>query len=45
MRLAEDFVNCQVDINGLSSFQVGNGKRSIEGLIYCQRDSDESSNF
>jgi hypothetical protein len=43
MRLAKDFVNCQVGRNGLSSCQVGNGKRSIKGIIYFQRDSVEIS--
>jgi hypothetical protein len=31
--------------NGLSSCQVGNGKGSSGGLVYCKRRSTESSNF
>jgi hypothetical protein len=45
VRSDEDLINCQVGRNGLSSCQVGNGKRSVEGLVYCQRSSAESSNF
>jgi hypothetical protein len=45
VRSDEDLINCQVGRNGLSSCQVGNRKRSVEGLIYCQRSSVESSNF
>jgi hypothetical protein len=40
-----DLINCQVGRDGLSSCQVGNGKRSVEDLIYYQRDSTESSYF
>jgi hypothetical protein len=36
MRLAEYLINYQVGRSGLSTFQVGNGKRSTEGLTYCQ---------
>jgi hypothetical protein len=42
-RSDEDLVNCQVGINGLSSFQVGNGKRPGGGLIYFQGSSAEIS--
>jgi hypothetical protein len=45
VRSDEDLINCQVGRNGLSSFQVGNRKRSVEGLVYYQRSSVESSNF
>jgi hypothetical protein len=38
-----DLIYCQVGKNGLSSCQVGNGKRSVEGLAYCQGGSEESS--
>jgi hypothetical protein len=31
--------------NGLSSFQVGNGKRPDGGRVYCQGSSAESSDF
>jgi hypothetical protein len=31
-RSNEDLINCQVDENGLSSFQVGNGKRLGGGI-------------
>jgi hypothetical protein len=31
--------------SGLSSFQVGNGKRSVEDLAYLQGSSGESSDF
>jgi hypothetical protein len=44
-RSDEDLINCQVGRNGLSIFQVGNGKRSVEGLVYCQGSSVESSDF
>jgi hypothetical protein len=30
-----DLINCQVGRDGLSSCHVGNGKRSVEDLIYC----------
>jgi hypothetical protein len=30
--------------DGLSNCQVGNKKRSSEGLVYCQEGSAESSN-
>jgi hypothetical protein len=33
-RLSEDLIKCQVGRDGLSSCQVGNGKRSVEYLIY-----------
>jgi hypothetical protein len=45
VRSVKDLINCQEGRNGLSSFQVGNGKRSGGGLIYFQRSSTESSNF
>jgi hypothetical protein len=45
VRLVKDFIICQVGRNGISSCQVGNGKRSVEGLICCQRSSAKSSNF
>jgi hypothetical protein len=32
-RSDKDLVNSQVGENGLSSFQVGNGKRSMEGIV------------
>jgi hypothetical protein len=38
-----DLINCQVGRSGLSSGQVGNGKRSVEGVAYCQGSSAESS--
>jgi hypothetical protein len=38
-----DLVNYQVGRSELSSCQVGNGKRSTEGLAYCQGISAESS--
>jgi len=44
VRSDEDLINCQVGRNGLSSCQVGNGKRSSGGLMCCQRMSAESSN-
>jgi hypothetical protein len=44
-RSDEDLINCQVGGNGLSSFQVGNGKRPGGGLVYCQRSSVVSSDF
>jgi len=44
-RSDEGLVNCQVGRNGLSSFQVGNGKRSMEGLVYFQGSSVKSSDF
>jgi len=34
-RSDEDLVNYHVGRNGLSSCQVGNGKRLVEGLAYC----------
>jgi hypothetical protein len=34
-----------VDRDGLSNFQVGNRKRSSEGLVYFQEGGAESSNF
>jgi hypothetical protein len=37
MRLAKDVVNYQVGRSELLSFQVGNGKRSIEGLCILPR--------
>jgi hypothetical protein len=37
-----DLRSCQVGRSELSSCQVHNGKRSIEGLAYC---SGESSDF
>jgi hypothetical protein len=43
VRSDKGLVNCQVGRNGLSSCQVGNGKRLGEGLICCQRSSVESS--
>jgi hypothetical protein len=43
VRSDEDLINFQVSRNGLSSCQVGNRKRSVEGLIYCQRRSVEIS--
>jgi hypothetical protein len=42
-RSDEDLINCQVGRNGLSSCQVGNGKRPGGGLIYCQGSSAKSS--
>jgi hypothetical protein len=45
VRSDEDLINCLVDRNGLSIFQVGNRKRSMEGLLYCQRSNVQSSNF
>ena len=45
MRLTGDLINCQVERSVISSFQVGNGKRSLEGLAYCQGGSGESSDF
>jgi hypothetical protein len=36
VRSDEDLINCQEGRNGLSSFQVGNGKRSVEGLVYSR---------
>jgi hypothetical protein len=42
-RSDEDLINCQVGGNGLSSFQVGNGKRPGGGLEYCQGSSAEGS--
>jgi hypothetical protein len=34
-----DLIDCQVGRNRISSCQVGNGKRSGEGLEYYQRSS------
>jgi hypothetical protein len=34
-RSDEDLIKFQVGRNGLSSFQVGNGKRPCGGLVYC----------
>jgi hypothetical protein len=45
MILAGDLRNCQMGRNGLSSCQVGNGKRPGGGLVYCQGRSVESSDF
>jgi hypothetical protein len=45
MRLAEDIINCQVGRSELSSCQVGNGKRSVEGISYCKGGSGERSDF
>jgi hypothetical protein len=42
VRSDEDLINSQVGRNGISSFQVGNRKRSMEGIIYCQGRSAES---
>jgi hypothetical protein len=44
-RSDEDLVNYQVGRNGLSSCQVGNGKRPGGGLVYYQGRSVESSYF
>jgi hypothetical protein len=43
VRSDEDLINYQVGRSGISSFQGGNRKRSVEGLICYQRGSDESS--
>jgi hypothetical protein len=45
VRLDKDLINCQVGINGLSSFQVGNRERSSGGIVCCQMRSVEISNF
>jgi hypothetical protein len=33
-KLDEDNINCQVDRNGISSCQVGNENKSVEGILY-----------
>jgi regulator of replication initiation timing len=45
VRSNEDLINSQVGRNGISSCQVRNRKRSMEGIIYYQGRSDESSYF
>jgi hypothetical protein len=40
-----DLINCQEGRSELSSFQVGNGRRSVDDLIDCQEGSDGSSSF
>jgi hypothetical protein len=42
-RSNEYLLNYQVGRNGLSSCQVGNGKRPGRGIVYCQRSNDEIS--
>jgi hypothetical protein len=42
VRSDEDRIDCQVGRNELSSCQVGNRNRSVEGLIYCHGSSVES---
>jgi hypothetical protein len=44
-RSLKDLIDCQVGRDGLSNCQVGNRKRSSEGLVYCQEGGAESSNF
>jgi hypothetical protein len=44
-RSDEDLKNFQVGRNGLSSCQVGNGKRPGGGLEYCQGRSAKSSDY
>jgi hypothetical protein len=34
-RSSRDLIDCQVGRDGLSNCQVGNRKRSSEGLVYC----------
>jgi len=34
-RSDEHLINCQVGRNGMSNFQVGNGKRPGVGIEYC----------
>jgi hypothetical protein len=36
-----NLINCQVGISELLSCQVGNGKRSAEGLAYCEGSNGE----
>jgi hypothetical protein len=43
-RSRRDLIDYQVGRDGLSNCQVGNRKRSSEGLIYCQEGGAESSN-
>jgi hypothetical protein len=45
VRSDEDLINCQVGRNELSSCQVGNGKRLVEGILYYQGISVEGSIF
>jgi hypothetical protein len=44
-RSRRDIIEYQVRRDELSNCQVGNIKRSSEGLIYCQEGGAESSNF
>jgi hypothetical protein len=41
-RSRKDIIDYQVGRDGLSNCEVGNRKRSSEGLVYCQEGSAES---
>ena len=43
-RSSKDLIDCQVGRDGLSNFQVGNRKRSSEGLVYYQEGGAKISN-
>jgi hypothetical protein len=44
-RLVEDLINFQGERSEISSFQVGNERILVDGLIDCQEGSDGSSSF